>query len=59
MDYRHKAATERRRNTYNARFGRPPTNAKDLHRPLIAADDLSEILAWREEWTVAQPDPAL
>src|SRR5271170_4833271 len=37
---------------YNARFGRKPLNAKDLHRPLTAADDLDEILAWREERTV-------
>jgi hypothetical protein len=33
---------------YNARFGREPLNAKDLHRPLTPADDLDEILAWRE-----------
>src|SRR5271166_6441774 len=38
--------------THNARFGREPANAKDLHRPLLAADDLDEILAWREERTV-------
>jgi Winged helix-turn helix len=37
---------------YNKRFGRDPANAKDLHRPLTAADDLDEILAWREERTV-------
>src|SRR5208283_2680682 len=36
---------------YNARFGREPANAKDLHRPLTAADDLDEILAWRETRT--------
>jgi hypothetical protein len=29
--------------------GRDPENAKDLHRKLTAADDLSEVLAWREE----------
>jgi hypothetical protein len=34
---------------YNKRFGRAPANAKDLHRPLSEADDLDEILAWREE----------
>src|SRR4029077_5786036 len=45
---------------YNMRFGRDPANAKDLHRPLAQADDLDEILAWREERTVhAQPEPAL
>ena len=38
--------------SYNARFGRQPANAKDLHRPLTAADDLDEILAWREARTV-------
>jgi hypothetical protein len=37
---------------HNARFGRDPANAKDLHRPLSAADDLDEALAWREERTV-------
>lgn len=36
---------------HNARFGREPANAKDLHRPLTAADDLDEILAWREHRT--------
>jgi hypothetical protein len=34
---------------YNKRFGRAPVNAKDLHRPLTGADNLDEILAWREE----------
>jgi hypothetical protein len=38
---------------YNARFGRQPVNAKNVHRPLTAADNLDEILAWRgEERTV-------
>lgn len=37
---------------YNARFGREPLNAKNLHRPLTPADDLDEILAWREMRTV-------
>jgi hypothetical protein len=40
--------------SYNSRFGRQPANAKDLHRPLMPADDLDEILAWREERTVTQ-----
>jgi hypothetical protein len=40
--------------SHNARFGREPANAKDLHRKLTAADDLEEILAWREERTVTQ-----
>ena len=39
---------------YNTRFGRDPANAKDLHRPLTPADDLDEILAWREERTVTR-----
>jgi len=39
---------------YNARFGRAPANAKNLHRPLAPADDLDEILAWREERTVTR-----
>ena len=39
---------------YNKRFGRDPANAKDLHRPLAPADDLDEILAWREERTVTR-----
>ena len=39
---------------YNTRFGRDPSNAKDLHRPLAQADDLDEILAWREERTVTR-----
>lgn len=39
---------------YNARFGRDPENAKDLHRALTEADDLSEVLAWREERTVTK-----
>ena len=38
--------------SYNARFGRQPANAKDLHRPLTAADNLDEILTWREVRTV-------
>jgi hypothetical protein len=39
---------------YNTRFCRDPANAKDLHRPLTQADDLDEILAWREKWTVTR-----
>ena len=33
---------------------RAPANAKDLHRPLTEADDLDEILAWREERTLTR-----
>ena len=39
---------------YNKRFGRAPANAKDLHRALTQADDLDEILAWREARTVTR-----
>ena len=39
---------------HNTRFSRDPANAKDLHRPLAQADDLDEILAWREARTVTQ-----
>jgi hypothetical protein len=37
---------------YNTRFGRDPANA--LHRPVAQAEDLDEILAWREERTVTR-----
>jgi hypothetical protein len=37
---------------HNARFAKSPRNAKDLHRPLTAADNLDEIMAWREVRTV-------
>lgn len=37
---------------YNARFGKPARNDKDLHRPLGPADDLDGSFAWREERTV-------
>jgi hypothetical protein len=39
---------------YNRRFSRAPANPKDLHRPLTQADDLNEILAWREARTVTR-----
>src|ERR1700676_2656653 len=39
---------------YNRRFGRPPANAKDLHRKLTAVDNLDEMLAWREQRTVTR-----
>ncbi len=38
--------------SHNARFGRQPVNANDLHRPLTTADNLDEILGWRETRTV-------
>jgi Winged helix-turn helix len=37
---------------HNARFAKSPRNAKDLHRPLTEADNLDEIMAWREVRTV-------
>lgn len=39
---------------YNRRFAKPPANAKDLHRPLQAGDDLEDAFAWKEERTVSQ-----
>ena len=39
---------------YNTRFGREPANPKNLHRPPAQADNLDEILAWREERTVTR-----
>src|SRR4249920_1876871 len=40
--------------THNDRFGRAPASAKDLHRKLTPADDLDEMLTWREERTVTR-----
>ena len=39
---------------YNARFGKPPANQKDLHRPLRAGDDPEDAFAWKEERTLSQ-----
>ena len=39
---------------YNARFAKAPANAKDLHRPLRAGDDLDDAFAWKEERTLSQ-----
>ena len=39
---------------YNVRFAKPPANAKDLHRPLGAGDDLEDAFAWKEERTLSQ-----
>ncbi len=44
---------------YNARFGRDPENAKDLHRKLTAADDLSEVLAWRRNGRSRTTSPCI
>src|SRR5271167_1313712 len=39
---------------YNVRFAKAPANAKDLHRPLRAGDDLDDAFAWKEERTLSQ-----
>ena len=39
---------------YNARFGKPPANHKNLHRPLRAGDDLDDAFAWKEERTLSR-----
>jgi hypothetical protein len=39
---------------YNTRFAKLPANAKDLHRPLRAGDDLDDAFAWKEERTLSQ-----
>jgi hypothetical protein len=39
---------------YNARFAKPPANAKDLHRPLRVNDDLDDAFAWKEERTLSR-----
>jgi transposase len=39
---------------FNARFGKPPANRKDLHRPLRAGDDLEDAFAWKEERRLSQ-----
>jgi transposase len=39
---------------YNTRFAKPPANAKDLHRPLRAGDNLDDAFAWKEERTLSQ-----
>jgi len=44
---------------YNARFGKPPANNKDLHRPLRAGDDLEDAFAWKEERTLSGADTAV
>jgi hypothetical protein len=39
---------------YNARFAKPPANAKNMHRPVRACDDLDDAFAWKEERTLSQ-----
>ena len=38
---------------HNRRFAKPPKNLKDLHRALVAKEDLTEILTCRDERTVS------
>ncbi len=38
---------------HNERFSKPPKNLKDLHRPLVAKENLTEILTCRDERTVS------
>ena len=39
---------------YNARFAKPPANAKDLHRPMTARDRLDDEFTWQVERTLPQ-----
>jgi hypothetical protein len=39
---------------YNMRFAKAPSNSKDLHRRLRAADDLDDAFAWKEERTLSR-----
>ena len=39
---------------YNMRFAKAPSNSKDLHRRLRAADDLDDAFTWKEERTLSR-----
>lgn len=39
---------------YNARFAKPPANAKDLHRPMGPCDRLEDAFSWQVERTLSQ-----
>jgi hypothetical protein len=39
---------------YNRRFGRPPRNAHDAHRPLRPDEDLDRIFTWQVERTLSR-----
>jgi len=39
--------------TYNARFGKVPIEARDLHRPLAGHEDIDDAFAWKEERSVS------
>ena len=38
---------------YNARFGKPPFDDRDLHRAFTDYDDLDDAFAWKEERSVS------
>ncbi|MGP0104601.1 ISNCY family transposase [Rhodoblastus sp.] len=38
---------------YNARFGKPPFDETDGHRPMMSDWDLTDVFAWKEERTVS------
>lgn len=38
---------------HNVRFGKPPRDAIDAHRPMIDDWDLTDVLAWKEDRTVS------
>ncbi len=48
------AYLEEFRADFNRRFGRPPRQAGDAHRPLLPKDDLARILAIQEERTLSK-----
>ena len=39
--------------SYNARFAKVASDARDMHRPVTGADDLGTIFSWQEERTVS------
>ena len=39
---------------YNMRFAKAPSNSKDLHRRLRAADDFDDAFTWKEERTLSR-----
>ncbi len=38
---------------HNARFGEPPFDATDAHRPMHEKVELEDVFAWKEERTVS------
>ena len=39
---------------FNQRFGRPPRNSYDAHRPLSSTDDLDDVFSWQESRRVSK-----